>query len=770
MLLRRIVFFVSFSLGILPISYAQLANPDSIIHRSLLKTSEHASLLKNFKFKVLVSEKTRFNDILGIGEKRLEKIEGVREDQWYGHSVISEVYSVKLNQSIHEIKQIELLNKKSAKPTLFFWPDFYQDIVGPNCISPLNFQSQFYYTYQFKKDTLIQSKKGYLFQLNPKSSLDRLFKGQIVLSEDGALMYVNLAVFADALNYKIELKHQFALNTWLPLEGNFVVNGGLLGNNGEFHLNEKVVSPPENWSPTNENLLGNSIIEKLNIAERAFDEVYVSQLLGNLHNSMILKWKDRSQSGITTIDSTRLAPNFLIKNQIESNLSFFNQTQNSREAGNTALAYYEPVRKAPLAWQDILFSRSFYFGAMQKDFYPYEIYYKAPIFDTNFNTAEGFVSNSGFLVRKRWARYHFIEAEAIGRHSFLLNRNTGYLKLRYKTEKFDIQLTKGDFVAQYNSENSISPEMNSLSTLLLKNNQMKIYRKDFWSLYWINRISSTLFFKGNLELADRSQMDNVSDYYWINYLGRKFTSNNPTNAEFSTEGFQSHRAFTTQFTLGFRPFLDHAFEENERINNWGSSPLMLLKYRAGWSNVFGSTTDFNHLEFSYVQNVAVSPWVKLGLVLNAGTFFGKKPSYFIDFKHFNGNINLIQASDMLASHRLVGYYQNFTLGANQRLNVNHYSNSTAGNYLEGLSFLQFTNLWLKPMLGIKQSFVKEVLIANVVWVPNQNLLYREIGYGLDGIFKVLRLEAIASFNNAQFSYIGLRLNINSRIRVGNVPE
>ena len=201
MLLRRIVFFVSFSLGILPISYAQLANPDSIIHRSLLKTSEHASLLKNFKFKVLVSEKTRFNDILGIGEKRLEKIEGVREDQWYGHSVISEVYSVKLNQSIHEIKQIELLNKKSAKPTLFFWPDFYQDIVGPNCISPLNFQSQFYYTYQFKKDTLIQSKKGYLFQLNPKSSLDRLFKGQIVLSEDGAFMYVNLAVFADALNY-----------------------------------------------------------------------------------------------------------------------------------------------------------------------------------------------------------------------------------------------------------------------------------------------------------------------------------------------------------------------------------------------------------------------------------------------------------------------------------------------------------------------------------------------------------------------------------------
>jgi hypothetical protein len=344
------------------------------------------------------------------------------------------------------------------------------------------------------------------------------------------------------------------------------------------------------------------------------------------------------------------------------------------------------------------------------------------------------------------------------------------LKLRYKTEKFDIQLSKGDFVAQYNSDNTISPEMNSLSTLLLKNNQMKIYRKDFWSLYWINRISSSLFFKGTIELADRSQMDNVSNYYWVNYLERKFTSNNPTNDEYTAEGFETHRSFTTQFTLGFRPFLDYALVENERINNWGSSPLILLKYRAGWPKLFGSQADFNHLELSYVQNFSISPWVKFGLIANTGTFWGAKPKYFMDYKHFNGNANLIQAADILASHRLVGYYQNFTLGANQRLNVNHYSNSTAGNYLEGLTFFQFTNLWLKPVLGIQQSFVKEVLIANVVWVQNQNLLYREIGYGLDGIFKVLRIEAIASFNNAQFSYIGLRLNINSRIRVGNVPE
>jgi hypothetical protein len=71
---------------------------------------------------------------------------------------------------------------------------------------------------------------------------------------------------------------------------------------------------------------------------------------------------------------------------------------------------------------------------------------------------------------------------------------------------------------------------------------------------------------------------------------------------------------------------------------------------------------------------------------------------------------------------------------------------------------------------MKKLYVKEVLIANANYVQNQNLLYTELGYGLDGVFKVFRLEAIANFINGEFSYIGFRVNINSRIRIGNIPD
>ena len=265
-------------------------------------------------------------------------------------------------------------------------------------------------------------------------------------------------------------------------------------------------------------------------------------------------------------------------------------------------------------------------------------------------------------------------------------------------------------------------------------------------------------------------MDNISSYHWINFRNRDFSSNNPSNAEYVQEGFSTHKSFITQFQVGYRPFLTQSYRANTRLTDWGSSPLLLAKYRAGWRGVAGSSTDFDQVEFSYLHNVEVNPWIKMGLLVNAGTFFGNKPDYFIDYKHYNGTLNLLQAGEMLASHRLVGYYQNFTSGANQRLNVDHYIYSTGGTYVEALSFFQFANLWLKPLLGMKKLYVKEVLIANMNYVRNQNLVYTELGYGLDGVFKIFRLEAIANFSNARFNYIGFRVNINSRIRIGNILE
>lgn len=726
---------------------------DSVLRNIFKNAPYKSSQLKNYSFRAEVSERGRFTNILDIGQARLSKSEGIHENQWYGQKSTQWVKVKSLNQTEQLVEKLELFNKKNGKPTPFFWPDFYQDLVGPSCVSPFNYFADYYYQLDYQSDTLILGQHCFNYKFLPKFNTDRLFSGKFTISETGFLVYINTTVSSDAIDYQMELSYQYALNKWLPAESKFKVSGGVLGNNGEFELNERVISPIE---ASNGLILQEEPIrfqEKLNIGERIFDEVFVSQLLGTLHDSMIQKWKQRLETGVVTIDSISFAPSFQ-KQVVQTD----------------QIVDYDYLRISKLKFHHFLFSKSFFFGQRKSDYYPFEIYYKSPVFDANYNLAEGFVAATGLVFRKRWSRYHFLELETMGRRSFGLNRNTGYLKLRYKTDREEVAISGGDYVQQYNYEVSISPEMNTLATLLLKNNQMKIFRKQYVSLYINKKFSSKFFFKTWLEYANRIQMDNITSYYWIGYLGRDFTSNNPTNREYPTEGFATHRAFISTIHLGFRPFLNYTFVNDERKVELGSSPLLLFKYRAGWPNVASSTAKFHHVEFSYIHNFEFSPWIKTGLQINTGTFFGDSPTYFLDYKHFNGNYNLALTGESLASHRLVGYYQNITSGANQRLNVSHYTYSTGGTYLEALSISQFANLWLKPILGTKKAYVKELLIANLVYLKNLNLIYNEIGYGLDGVFKVLRIEGIANFTNGKFNYLGLRLNINSRIRVGNVID
>lgn len=91
----------------------------------------------------------------------------------------------------------------------------------------------------------------------------------------------------------------------------------------------------------------------------------------------------------------------------------------------------------------LLLSKSFYFGKLKKDFYPYELYYKSPVFDSNFNVAEGFVASSGLVFRKRWARYHMLEAEVVGRRAYGINRNSGFVRLRYRRIRLMYLLVMG---------------------------------------------------------------------------------------------------------------------------------------------------------------------------------------------------------------------------------------------------------------------------------------------------------------------------------------
>ena len=88
------------------------------------------------------------------------------------------------------------------------------------------------------------------------------------------------------------------------MKAHFQAKGGVLGITGEYDLEELVKGEIQFWQPkVQEFEKPDSIKEVLNIADRAFDETFVSQLLTNLHQGLIRKWKERPQSELISIDS-----------------------------------------------------------------------------------------------------------------------------------------------------------------------------------------------------------------------------------------------------------------------------------------------------------------------------------------------------------------------------------------------------------------------------------------------------------------------------------
>ncbi len=696
----------------------------------------------------------------------MSRIEGVNEDLYYATHTSSEVFFNSPNQYLYQIKDSRTLNRPVNDPVLLINPDFFQERVG-GCPSPFYKRNRKHYYYQ-KCPSDNQFVK---FSIIPKSNRERLFLGEVEIDTVlNVVLNFHFTTTVDGVNYNFEVENERNVNA-APKKIKVQLNGKGYGFRGKYTYECDFRNYKFGIKKHVEHL--KSIPQSLNIQDINFEITQLRQVARVLHKSLRKDWlDDESNSRSDVVIGFDFPKTNSLVTEIKSD-STDNQNITkifpfTKADSSVHLTKPDTFRIINFSPEQMIFSKSFFFGKKANDVYAWEIYYRSPIFDTNFNTAEGLVSNLGFYIRRRWSLYKWLEFDATGRRSFGLSKNTGMLRLRYKDENNILDLNGGQFFAQYNYEQPISPEMNSLSTLILKNNLMKIYDRKFINFNLVKRFSGSLVLKSSFEFAERIPMENKFDYYWIDYYKRTFTPNYPNNAEKENTGFDKHKAFTYLLQFNFRPRLGNYALTNEKIMRWENSPLLMFKLR-GALPIMGSEIDFTHFEFSLIQQKKWSPWTQAGLILNTGVFLNTKRMEFIDYKHFNGNTTLLMQSDILASHRLIGLYSGLTNGANQRL-IDHYLFSTTGNYLETMGFIKFDKFILNRFDFLKNKKIKEVISFNYLRVNNQKLNYLEFGYGWDGIFKVLRAEIFSSFINANYNTFGLRINVNSRLRIGNIPE
>ncbi|MFZ4740502.1 MAG: DUF5686 and carboxypeptidase regulatory-like domain-containing protein [Bacteroidales bacterium] len=373
--------------------------------------------------------------------------------------------------------------------------------------------------------------------------------------------------------------------------------------------------------------------------------------------------------------------------------------------------------------------------------------YPSPLINLNFNTVEGF--NLNIPVELRYTvnrdaslkivpeiRYGFSNKAFSAAGSFYYYFNNSYYKKSY------IKLQGGRKVIQFNQDEGIYPFFNSITTLLGRKNYMKIYQNDIAEIEFKTFLSDKIKIKTTIGWAERNPLFNQSNYSWIHSKDRPYTSNAPYNIEDSSTMFPTHQAFTATFKLDYHPIVKYRKVNGKKEPMLDLFPIISLEYNGGFKNILGSDVDFHRLETS-IHHQIEGYRRTLNFKAFAGNTFNESQLYFTDYKHFNGSKIAVDFTDPMNSYRLLDYYTYSTQGAYCGLHIN----------LSMKKFLLTQSFWLN-ITGVRESISFNYLKTE------HSPHYYELGYGLENILKIFKIEAFTSFENSKYKEFGIKLGIS----------
>jgi hypothetical protein len=96
--------------------------------------------------------------------------------------------------------------------------------------------------------------------------------------------------------------------------------------------------------------------------------------------------------------------------------------------------------------------------------------------------------------------------------------------------------------------------------------------------------------------------------------------------------------------------------------------------------------------------------------------------------------------------------------------LDYYRHSTNDKYLVANVHYQFRKFIVTTIPYVRLAGIRENIFLNYLKTPTSRN-YTEVGYSIDGILRMFRLEAAASFENGKYQDYGFRIGIATNITV-----
>lgn len=693
-------------------------------------------------------------------------------------------------------------------PMDFIQASFYEPVIADMAISPLSPEAFSHYNFKYQGATIQGEYLVDKITVTPKRKSQQLFSGTIFIIEDlWCLQSVDL--INENIAGKVRIRQIYVPvqdEIWLPVSHNFEINLEVMGLRADIgygssvkyksvELNTSIPKPsglitvaksvtPQKTdtlkSKTSEEL--NNLLKKEDLTNR--DMVKISKLMekeatpDKKNEELEIKdnttriiekdarqkdstyWADirpiplsesdiRSLSVAKPVTSDSLSTNRRRGNSIS--LSIGGDRNNSAETsqGDTLpqpkkekSAFMKSVTNitAGHTWSDTT-GFSFRFGGLLK------------LSSLSFNTVDGFSYGTDFRISKSWKNNNNFSVYpeikwAFSRKSLMwvVNSTFNYDRIKQK----QIYLRAGMTSTDFNNNGGINPFINSLTSLFLQKNYMKLYENRYVRIGHSQELINGFYLGLNANFEKRTILSNTTDFSFIK-TSKVYSANIPLNGSipdpvnlryFPQDNL--HLGLSAVFT--YTPRQRYRMRDGRKIPSGSDSPTFSLVLQHGINKFTGdSINDSNLHHFDRIIIEAnnrreIGAFSEYNWILRTGGFFNKKGVTFQDFRHFNS-----QPFPVLLNN----YQDPFML-------TRFYELSTPNFYIEG--HFKYTNpyLLLKLLPGISNTLMRENLSFSYLYT-NHTGSYTELGYSVSEILLIGEIGLYSGFRNVTYNSTGVKL-------------
>jgi hypothetical protein len=740
----------------------------TIMRKAISKAKFHLLQANSYSAQVYTKGSGRVKKI-PWGFRGMLKKEGVDTNRVFTSESVSEIYFEQPNTFKEKILSIRTSgeNDQNASPNAYINSSFYLPKIVES-ISPLSPAAFRYYRFKFLGTFQDRGHIINKIQVIPRSRGEYVFDGVIYIRENYWNIH-SLELNTTIQGFDLRVAQIFGpvkADIWMPVTQKYRFAGSFLG----FEVVYDYLASVSHYEVTPNPDLSNELIIIDEKIEPVPEEVVVKNDVKRPPKETLNKDNEKlTRKQLNELIEEYEEEEFEEEEDIVSDY-WYSVDSTARKKDS---AYWAKIRPVPLSEQekvgykiddstyvaeqndslkkqegarvgfgDLFFGNTYALGKQVRFDFPGFL----PEF--RFNTVEGFnLDFTGTLWLRNDTTWR-LRITPNARYGFASERFYGKLAVQFGFGKYprrsSFLLEGGSYISQFHP-NAINPLINSIWTLVFSRNYMKLFDRNYGKITYVKQMGYKHQLNVSAEYATRFELFNTSTFSFFRPGENWYEPNLPVNIENeSIGGFSGSSALKTSVSYIARPWMKFRRYNGKKYAVRDGTPSLRLTWNSGWNNIAESAVDFQQLELGFTGDFKLGVRATIDVDAEVGTFLNNNSTQFMDVKHFDGGLTELAPLDVTGNYRLLDYYLY----------------STQNNYASLLTHIRFRKFLLTQIPIVRISGVKENLFINYLktdFSPH----YVEVGYTIDQIFRIARVEFVQSFHGFEPAQFGVRIGIST---------